>query len=284
MSTPKPRVALFVTCLVDLYRPSVGFAAIRLLEQAGCVVEVPPVQTCCGQPAFNAGDRATARDLARGIIDAFAGYDHVVAPSGSCAGMLAHHLPTLFEDDPQARAKAQELAGRTHELVSFLRDVRGVATVDARFDGTVTYHDSCAGLREMGVKAQPRALLAGVQGLTLAEMADPEICCGFGGTFCVKYPDISTRMVTDKCRDIAATGAGTLLAGDMGCLLNMAGRLTREGSAVQVRHIAEVLAGMTQEVAPIGARDVAPPIGARDVAPPIGARDATPPSQGGRTP
>jgi len=252
MSQSKPRVALFVTCLVDLYRPSVGFAAIRLLEQAGCQVEVPPVQTCCGQPAFNAGDRATARDLARNLVDAFAGYDHVVAPSGSCTGMIAHHFPSLFDDDPQYRAKAADLAVRTHELVSFLRDVMGVQKVDARFDGTVTYHDSCAGLREMGIKAQPRALLGSVAGLALAEMADPEICCGFGGTFCVKYPDISTRMVTDKCRDIAATGADTLLAGDMGCLLNMAGRLKREGSPVQVRHVAEVLADMTQDVAPIG--------------------------------
>jgi L-lactate dehydrogenase complex protein LldE len=252
MSQSKPRVALFVTCLVDLYRPSVGFAAIRLLEQAGCQVEVPPVQTCCGQPAFNAGDRATARDLARNLVDAFAGYDHVVAPSGSCTGMIAHHFPSLFDDDPQYRAKAADLAVRTHELVSFLRDVMGVQKVDARFDGTVTYHDSCAGLREMGIKAQPRALLGSVAGLALAEMADPEICCGFGGTFCVKYPDISTRMVTDKCRDIAATGADTLLAGDMGCLLNMAGRLKREGSPVQVRHVAEVLADMTRDVAPIG--------------------------------
>ncbi len=257
MSDTKPRVALFVTCLVDLYRPSVGFAAIRLLEQAGCTVEVPPTQTCCGQPAFNAGDRATARDLARAVVDAFAGYDHVVVPSGSCAGMIAHHLPTLFEDDPQYRARAEDLAGRTHELVSFLRDVLGVQDTGARFEGTVTYHDSCSGLRELGIKAQPRALLGSVAGLTLAEMADPEICCGFGGTFCVKYPDISTRMVTDKCADIAATGATTLLAGDMGCLLNMAGRLKREGSAVQVRHVAEVLAGMTAEVAPIG-REGAP--------------------------
>jgi len=252
MSQTKPRVALFVTCLVDLYRPTVGFAAIRLLEQAGCLVEVPPVQTCCGQPAFNSGDRATARDLARNLIDAFAGFDHVVAPSGSCAGMVSHHFPSLFEDDPQYRAKAEDLASRTHELVSFLHDVMGMTKVEARFEGGVTYHDSCSGLRELGVKAQPRALLGTVEGLTLTEMADPEICCGFGGTFCVKYPDISTRMVTDKCQDIAATGAGTLLAGDMGCLLNMAGRLRREASPVQVRHVAEVLAGMTGDVAPIG--------------------------------
>ena len=252
MSQNRPRVALFVTCLVDLYRPTVGFAAIRLLENAGCLVEVPPVQTCCGQPAYNTGDRATARDLARAVIDAFGGYDYVVAPSGSCAGMISHHYPALFEDDPQYRAKAAVLAERTHELVSFLRDVRGVAAVAARYEDSVTYHDSCSGLRELGVKAQPRALLASVKGLSLTEMADPEICCGFGGTFCVKYPDISTRMVSDKCADIAATGAGTLLAGDLGCLLNMAGRLKREGVPVKVRHVAEVLAGMTGEVPPIG--------------------------------
>ncbi|GGJ18705.1 (Fe-S)-binding protein [Neoroseomonas lacus] len=252
MSQNRPRVALFVTCLVDLYRPTVGFAAIRLLENAGCLVEVPPVQTCCGQPAYNTGDRATARDLARAVIDAFGGYDYVVAPSGSCAGMVSHHYPTLFEDDPQYRAKAAALAERTHELVSFLRDVRGVAAVAARYEDSVTYHDSCSGLRELGVKAQPRALLASVEGLSLTEMADPEICCGFGGTFCVKYPDISTRMVSDKCADIAATGAGTLLAGDLGCLLNMAGRLKREGVPVKVRHVAEVLAGMTGELPPIG--------------------------------
>ena len=252
MSQSRPRVALFVTCLVDLYRPTVGFAAIRLLEQAGCLVEVPPGQTCCGQPAYNTGDRATAKDIARATVDALQGFDHVVAPSGSCAGMIAHHYPSLFDDDPHYRAKAEAVAGRTHELVSFLRDVMGMESVTARYEDSVTYHDSCSGLRELGVKAQPRALLATVQGLRLAEMADPEICCGFGGTFCVKYPEISTRMVADKCRDIQATGAGTLLAGDMGCLLNMAGRLKREGSPVKVRHVAEVLAGMTQDVAPIG--------------------------------
>jgi L-lactate dehydrogenase complex protein LldE len=252
MSQGQPRVALFVTCLVDLYRPTVGFAAIRLLEQAGCLVEVPPVQTCCGQPAFNSGDRASARDIARAVVDAFQGYDFVVAPSGSCAGMIAHHYPSLFQDDPQYRARAESLAGRMHELVSFLRDVMGMERVSARYADSVTYHDSCSGLREMGVKAQPRALLATVEGLRLTEMAEPEICCGFGGTFCVKYPEISTRMVADKCRDIQASGAGTLLAGDMGCLLNMAGRLKREGSPVKVRHVAEVLAGMTGEVPPIG--------------------------------
>ncbi|MCU0888484.1 MAG: (Fe-S)-binding protein [Rubritepida sp.] len=249
----KPRVALFVTCLVDLYRPAVGFAAIKLLEEAGCQVEVPGAQTCCGQPAYNAGDRRTAEDMARAVIDAFLPYEHVVAPSGSCAGMIAHHYVGLFaETDPAYRAKAEQLGARTHELTSFLTDVLGVTAVAARYEGRATYHDSCSGLRELGVKAQPRALLASVDGLSLTEMENPEVCCGFGGTFCVKYPDISTRMVSDKTADITATGADTLLAGDMGCLLNMAGRLKREGRPVKVRHVAEVLAGMTGEAPPIG--------------------------------
>jgi L-lactate dehydrogenase complex protein LldE len=248
-----PRVALFVTCLVDIHRPAVGFAAIRLLEEAGCRVEVPPSQTCCGQPAYNAGDRATAQDIARRVIDAFLGFDFVVAPSGSCAAMIAHHYPALFADvDPDYRARAERLAAKTHELTSFLTDVIGLRGVSARLEARATYHDSCSGLRELGVKAQPRALLASVQGLTLTEMKEPEICCGFGGAFCVKYPDISTRMVSDKTADIATTGAELVLAGDMGCLLNIAGRLKREGSPVQVRHVAEVLAGMTHEAPPIG--------------------------------
>lgn len=252
MSATRPRVALFVTCLVDLHRPSVGFAAIRLLEQAGCDVEVPLAQTCCGQPAYNSGDRRTARDLARGIVDAFAGFDYVVVPSGSCGGMIAHHFPALFDDDPNLLARAEALGAKTYELVQFLTDVMHLETVAAAYDGVATYHDSCSGLRELGIKAQPRALLASVQGLELREMTDPDVCCGFGGTFCVKYPDISTRMVSDKAADIAATGADTLLAGDLGCLLNMAGRLSREGKAIRVRHIAEVLAGITDEVPPIG--------------------------------
>ena len=248
----KPRVALFVTCLVDFHRPTVGFAAIKLLEQAGCQVAVPRAQTCCGQPAYNSGDRRTTADLARGVLDAFGGYDYVVVPSGSCAGMLRHHMPHLFDDDPNLRARADALAARTFELVSFLADVMGVADLPARWTGgPITYHDSCAGLRELGIKKQPRALLGAV-GAEIVEMADPEVCCGFGGTFCVKYPEISVRMVSDKTADIASTGAATLLSGDMGCLLNMAGRLEREGKPVAVRHVAEVLAGMTTGVPPIG--------------------------------
>ena len=250
MSSTTPRVGLFVTCLVDLHRPSVGFAAIRLLQRAGCQVEVPRAQTCCGQPAYNSGDRRTARDLAVGIIEAFRGYDYIVAPSGSCAGMLRHHLPHLFDDDPNLRASADAMAARVHELVSFLTDIMGLRDV-APFPRKVTYHDSCSGLREMGVKAQPRDLLQAA-GATLVEMAEPEICCGFGGTFCVKYPEISLRMVSDKTRDIAATGADTVLAGDLGCLLNIAGRLRREGHPIRARHIAEVLAGLTEQLPPIG--------------------------------
>lgn len=252
MPPAKPRVALFVTCLVDLHRPSIGFAAIKLLQQAGCQVEVPRAQTCCGQPAYNSGDRTTTRDLAEGILDAFGGYDYVVVPSGSCGGMLKHHLPHLFDDDPNLRARADALAERTFELVSFLTDVMGIDRLSTRAAiGTVTYHDSCSGLRELGIKNQPRRLLESI-GATITEMADPEICCGFGGTFCVKYPEISVRMVSDKVRDIAATDAETLLAGDLGCLLNIAGRLQREGHRTQVRHVAEVLAGMAEQVPPIG--------------------------------
>jgi L-lactate dehydrogenase complex protein LldE len=252
MLQTRPRVALFVTCLVDLYRPNVGFSAIKLLEDAGCLVEVPDAQTCCGQPAYNTGDRRTAQDLARAVVDAFLPYDYTVVPSGSCGGQISHHYPGLFAEDPHYRGKSEALAAKTFELVSFLTDVLGVESVTAKYDGVVTYHDSCSGLRELGIKAQPRKLLAGMSGVTVKEMPDAEICCGFGGTFCVKYPDISTRMVTDKTKSIASTGADTLLAGDMGCLLNMAGRLKREGTPVKVRHIAEVLAGRTREAPAIG--------------------------------
>ncbi|HEY3917458.1 MAG TPA: (Fe-S)-binding protein [Stellaceae bacterium] len=245
------RVALFVTCLVDLFRPSVGFAAVKLLEDAGCAVEVPEAQTCCGQPAYNSGDRADAKAIARQVIAAFAGYDYVVVPSGSCGGMIKTHYPALFADEPALAEQAKALAARTYELVSFLADVLKRDRVAARFTGTVTYHDACSGLRELGVKEQPRRLLRSIDGLNIKEMATPEVCCGFGGTFCVKYPEISDKMVADKVADIAATGAGTLLCGDMGCLLNMAGKLARLGQAIAVRHVAEVLADMSDEVSPI---------------------------------
>ncbi len=239
-------VALFVTCLVDLWRPSVGFAAVKLLEDVGCRVSVPAAQTCCAQPAYNSGDRKDAVAIAGNVIAAFEGFDYVVAPSGSCAGMIKHHYPGLFANDPDMKARAEELAARTWELISFLTDVMKLDKVAARFEGTVTFHDGCSGLREMGIKQQPRKLLRSIAGLELKELPDAEICCGFGGTFCVKYPGISNAMVGDKVSDIEATGAGTVLAGDLGCLLNIAGKLQRNDSPARARHIAEVLAGMAE--------------------------------------
>ncbi len=246
------RVALLVTCLVDLFRPTIGFAAVKLLEAAGCSVEVPLAQTCCGQPAYNSGDRADAKAVALQVIKAFAGYDFVVVPSGSCAGMVRVHYLELFADDPANLAAAEDLAARTHELVSFLVDIRGMTSVAARWPHAATYHDACSGLRELSVKRQPRDLLATVDGLRLCELPGAETCCGFGGTFCVKYPEISDKMVSDKAAEIAATGADAVLPGDLGCLLNIAGKLSRLGHAVEVRHVAEVLAGMTDAVPAIG--------------------------------
>jgi L-lactate dehydrogenase complex protein LldE len=251
-SERRPRVGLFVTCLVDLFRPTVGFAAVKLIEASGCDVEVPSRQTCCGQPAYNSGDRADTRAIAKQVIAAFAGYDYVVAPSGSCAGMLKHHYPELFADDPRWREQAAAFGARTFELISFLTDIRGMKDVEAAFDGSVTYHDSCSGLRELGVRAQPRRLLKSVTGLKLKELSEADVCCGFGGTFCVKYPEISNAIVERKAEAIAESGAGTLLAGDLGCLMNMAGKLQRKGAPVHSRHVAEVLAGMTADVPPIG--------------------------------
>lgn len=240
---PGPRVALFVTCLVDLFRPSVGFATVKLLRDAGCTVEVPAAQTCCGQPAWNSGDRATARGIARAVITAFEGYDHVVAPSGSCAATIAKDYAAMFDaDDPWAE-RARALGARTHEITAFLTDVLGIASVDRAAAVVATYHDSCSGLRSLGVREQPRRLLGSVAGLELREMVESEVCCGFGGMFCVKYPDISNSMVADKTRHVADTGADLLLAGDLGCLLNMAGKASREGRGFKARHVVEVLAG-----------------------------------------
>ena len=247
------RAALFVTCLVDFFRPTVGFAAVKLLEEAGYTVEVPRAQTCCGQPGYNSGDRADAKAIALQVIDALKGYDHVVAPSGSCAGMIRVHYPELFADDPAVLPRAQHLAARSWELVSFLVDVCGMRAVSAWWDREVTYLDACSGLRELGVRDQPRRLLASVGGLTLKELPGAETCCGFGGTFCVKYPDISDKMISDKEAEIVKTRAAAVLAGDLGCLLNIAGKLHRRGRRIEVRHVAEVLAGMTEEAPPIGA-------------------------------
>jgi L-lactate dehydrogenase complex protein LldE len=246
--TARVRVGLLVTCLVDMFRPQVGFAAAKLLEQAGCDVEVP-VQTCCGQPAYNAGASKDAAALARNIIAAFEGYDFVVAPSGSCSGMLRVHYPRLLQDDVRWAERARRLAAKTHELFSFLVNVRGMRQVEAEYHGVAAYHDSCSSLREMNVSREPRALLSSVRGLTLRDLHEAESCCGFGGFFSVKYPEISGRMGDDKLLDAKAQKADMIIGGDLGCLLHLAGRLKRRGDATAVRHAAELLANMTNEPA-----------------------------------
>ncbi|MBV0933181.1 (Fe-S)-binding protein [Marinobacterium weihaiense] len=247
------KVGLFVTCLADMFRPEVAFATVKLLEQAGCDVEVPAAQTCCGQPAFNSGDNHNSRRIARQTIEAFEGYQYVVGPSGSCIGML-HHYPELFDDRDPWKQRAEHLKARAFEITSFLVDELGFNAIESRFTGTITYHDSCSGLRELGIKQQPRQLLAEVAGADLREMQEAETCCGFGGTFCVKYADISNRMVSNKTGFAADSDADTLVGGDLGCLLNMAGKLKREGRDIQVRHVVELLADMTDTPA-IGEAD-----------------------------
>ncbi|MCG2578781.1 (Fe-S)-binding protein [Dechloromonas sp. XY25] len=238
------RVALYVTCLVDLMRPSVGFASLRLLEAAGCEVFVPEGQTCCGQPAWSAGERAVAGDLAKKAIGELEGYDYVVIPSGSCADQIRNIYPQLFADDLQWGARARAVAERTYELTAFLADILKVSAVPGEFAGSVTYHDSCKGLRGLGIKRQPRDLLQRVPGLAVKEMSDSEECCGFGGAFSVKFGEVSTRIVDRKCDSIAAAQATAVVGGDLGCLLNIEGRLRRRGDdTTRVLHIAEVLAG-----------------------------------------
>lgn len=242
----RPRVALFLTCLVDLVRPEIGFSAIKLLQQAGCDVHVPEVQTCCGQPGYNSGDAAVTRPLARQLLAVFEGFDYVVLPSGSCAATIRGDYPELFKQDPDLRARFDALGARTFELTDFLVNVMKVGHLASGFAGRVTYHDSCSGLRHLGVKAQPRKLLAMVPGVQLSEMKDCEQCCGFGGTFAVKYGEISGAIVEDKCRNVRASGAQFVVGGDLGCLLNIEGRLRRAGDeTTRVLHVAQVLAGDT---------------------------------------
>jgi L-lactate dehydrogenase complex protein LldE len=238
------RLALYVTCLVDLMRPSVGFASLRLLESAGCEVVVPEGQTCCGQPAWSAGNRALAADLAKKAITELEGYDYVVIPSGSCTDQIRNVYPQLFADDPEWGPRAQALAERAYELTQFLIDVLKFSKPLVGFDGSVTYHDSCKGLRGLGIKQQPRELLLKVAGLSLKEMPDCEECCGFGGAFSVRFGEVSTQIVDRKCASIAAVAADAVVGGDVGCLINIEGRLRRRGDMeTRVLHIAEVLAG-----------------------------------------
>ena len=237
------RVGLLVTCLVDMMRPNIGFAALTLLDSAGCTVVVPEGQTCCGQPGWNSGDRAAAKALAEKLIVEFEDCPWVVAPSGSCAGMIRTHYPQLFSDSPAMLARVRALSERTYELTDFLVNIARVRKVPGTYAGSIAYHDACSGLRELGVKAQPRQLLATMAGLTLKEMAGCETCCGFGGTFAVKYSDISTHMADRKCDSIVSSGVDAVVLGDLGCMLNIEGRLRKRGDATRVLHVAEVLAG-----------------------------------------
>lgn len=242
-SSKRSTVALFATCLVDLIRPQVGFAAAKLIEDAGFALDVPRTQTCCGQPLYNSGDFNGTRKIARKLIDTFVDYDYVVAPSGSCAAMIKLHIPDLFaNDDVEVHRKALEIADRTYELTEFLFNIAKV-NIHANYQDSCTYHDSCSGFRELGIYRTPRALLDMVDGLTLTECQESTACCGFGGTFCVKYPQISAQIAAEKTQYIKATNANTLLGGDLGCLMNIAGMLSRQGSSIRVLHIAEVLAG-----------------------------------------
>lgn len=248
-TNPPLRIGFFPTCLVDLFRPSVAFAAIQLLRQAGCIVEVPLQQSCCGQPAFNNGDEKTASTLAKQLVDTYSSYDYLVAPSGSCVAMIKHHYLQLLGNNGDHRVKTTEMAAKSHEIVSFLHDVVSFQPERQNYPGVVTYHDGCSGLRELSIKTQARNLLRAVHGMKLKEMEDNETCCGFGGTFCVKYPRISEKIVDEKIDRIHASGAQTLLSGEIGCLLNIAGRLNRLNSPVRCFHVVELLAGMTDKPA-----------------------------------
>ena len=240
------KVGLFVTCLVDLVRPNIGFAALKLLRDAGCEVIVPETQTCCGQPGYNSGAREISIELARKVLADFGNCDYVVAPSGSCAGQIrVHYVEDLFKGTPQL-GEFEKLAVKTFELSDFLTRILKIEALPVSFSGTVTYHDSCSGLRELAIKQQPRALLGKVQGLKLTEMQDCEKCCGFGGTFSVKLGEISTRMADNKCVNIENAGVDAIVGGDLGCLLNIEGRLRRKGDKkTKVYHFAEIAAGLT---------------------------------------
>nr|VFK45955.1 MAG: L-lactate dehydrogenase complex protein LldE [Candidatus Kentron sp. TC] len=250
--THAPRVGLLITCLADLLRPTTVSSTMRLLAAVGCRVMLPRQQTCCGQPFYNAGDIVNARALARRVVAQFDGFDYIVAPSGSCIGMLKKYYPALFADDPAWGPRARDFAERCFEITSFLVDIRGAErpcmtthdSDDASY-GTVTYHDSCSGLRELGIHGQPRFLLARMMGIRIAEMPDSNVCCGFGGAFCIEYPELSTRIVSNKVANVETVGANTLLGGDLGCLFNIAGRLKRMKSPIKVYHVAEALAGMS---------------------------------------
>jgi len=236
------RVALFVTCIVDQVFPQVGIAITQVLERLGYEVDFPEAQTCCGQPAFNSGYPDQARIIAKHFLDVFRDSEYIIVPSGSCASMISHHFADIFENDPKLLAEVHRLEPRVWEFSRFLLEVAGVDDVGARFDGIVTYHDSCHALRELHIKAGPRQLLAKVRGLTLAEMDIAEECCGFGGTFSIKFPEVSGAMARTKIDSIQKTGASTIVSIDSSCLMQLQGVIDRAGLSLRTRHLAEILA------------------------------------------
>lgn len=235
------KVSLFITCLADQLYPEVGESVVRLLHRHGCEVDFPATQTCCGQPAFNSGYQDEAREVAKNMIRAFEHSDYVVSPSGSCTGMVHHYYPYLFKDDPNWKHKAEELVGKTYEFSQFLVHVLKLDKIGASFPEKVTYHPSCHAMRLLGVKEEPEALLSGVSGLEYITLPCKEDCCGFGGTFAVKMADMSEAMVIEKAKHVVATEANVLVGTDMGCLMNIGGRLQKEGRKIEVLHLAQVL-------------------------------------------
>ena len=241
MNTQKT-VTLFIQCLVDGIYPEVGEAMVAIFRKLGIKLTCPTRQTCCGQPAFNSGYQGEARVAARRFIDIFESADAIVCPSGSCVTMVRHHYPQLFADDTAWLPRARHVAAKTFELTEYLVDILGVDDLGARFDGVVTYHDSCHLLRNLRIKEQPRRLLNKISGAEFIEMNDSDRCCGFGGSFSFKYGDISAAMAADKVKNIIASGADTVVGCDMGCLMNIQGMLSRKGSSVRAMHIAQLLA------------------------------------------
>jgi L-lactate dehydrogenase complex protein LldE len=243
MATPvygRP-ITLFVQCLVDSLYPEVKDAVEKIFRRLALDVVCPTDQTCCGQPAFNAGYRKEAKAAAARFVDIFGKAETIVCPSGSCVNMVRHHYPLLFENDPKYHAKAISLGSRIFELTEFLVDVLQVADLGAAFSGKVTYHDSCHLLRGLSVHSQPRRLIRNVKGATLVEMKDSDRCCGFGGSFFLKYPDISAAMAADKVHDVIGSGADVVVGCDMGCLMQIQKHLIRLGSGIKALHIAQLL-------------------------------------------
>lgn len=234
---------LFIQCLVDVMYPEIGVAMLKIFDKLGIPVDCPTDQTCCGQPAFNAGYRKQAKIAARRFIEIFENKEAIVCPSGSCVAMVRHHYPQLFDGEPRWQRRAEAVAAKTYELSQYLVDVLGIDELGARYSGKLTYHDSCHALRTLGIQQQPRQLIAKIAGAELVEMNESERCCGFGGSFAVKYPDISTAMVADKADNIIATGADAVVGIDISCLMNIQGLLGRRKSPVKSVHIAELLAG-----------------------------------------